>query len=57
MTESRSGVVTQLQAEDSRAVLTHCYGQPLNLAIGDQVKQSKVGRNALDVAFEISKLI
>ena len=57
MTGRRSGVVTQLQAEESRAVLTHCYGHSLNLAIGDTVKQLKVCRDALDVAFEISKLI
>ncbi|XP_062505911.1 zinc finger MYM-type protein 1-like [Corticium candelabrum] len=57
MTGSRSGVATQLQAEESRAVLIHCYGHLLNLAIGDTVKQSKVCRDALDVAFEISKLI
>ena len=57
MTGSRSGVATQLQAEESRAVLTHCYEHSLSLAIGDTVKQLKVCRDALDVAFEISKLI
>ena len=57
MTGSRSGVATQLQTEESRAVLTHCYEHSLNLAIGDTVKQSKVCRDALNVAFEISKLI
>ena len=38
-------------------MLTHCYGHLLNLAIGDTVKQLKVCRDALDVVFEISKLI
>lgn len=57
MTGSKHGVATQLQAEESRAVLTHCYGHSLNLAIGDTMKQSKVCRDALDTAFEISKLI
>ena len=57
MTGSKHGVATQLQAEESRAVLTHCYGHALNLAIGDAMKQSKICRDALDTAYEISKLI
>ena len=57
MKESRSVVATQLQAEESRAVVTHCCGQSLNLAIGNTVKQSKVCTDDLDIAFEISKLI
>jgi hypothetical protein len=57
MTGSNHGITTQLQAEESQAVLTHCYGRSLNLATGDTTKQSKVCRDALDMAFEISKLI
>ena len=38
-------------------MLTHCYGHALNLAVGDAVKQSKVCQDALDLAYEISKLI
>lgn len=57
MTGSRNGVAVQLREEESRAVLTHCYGHALNLAVGDTLKQSKVCRDAMDVGFEISKLI
>ena len=57
MTGSKHGVATQLQAEESRAVLTHCNGHALNLAIGDAMKQSKTCRDALDTVYEISKLI
>ncbi len=57
MTGSKQGVATQLQSEEPRAVLTHCFGHALNLAIGDAVKQSKLCQDALDVACEISKLI
>ncbi|XP_062523370.1 zinc finger MYM-type protein 1-like [Corticium candelabrum] len=48
MTGSKHGVATQLQAEESRAILTHCYGHALILAIGDAMKQSKICRDALD---------
>ena len=57
MTGCKRGVATQLQSEELRAVLTHCYGHPLYLAVGDAVKQSKVCQDALDLAYEISKLI
>ena len=57
MTCSKRGVATQLQSEEPRAVLTHCYGHSQNLAVGDAVKQSKVCQDALDLAYEISKLI
>ena len=36
---------------------THCYAHALNLAIGETIKRSKVCCDALNVAFEISKLI
>ena len=38
-------------------MLTHCYGHALNLAVQDAMKQSKVCRDALDTAYEISKLL
>ena len=53
---SRNGVATQIMAEEKRAVYTHCYGQALNLAVGDTIKQLKVCHDALETAFEI-KLI
>ena len=49
----KSDVATQLCAEEKRALFTYCYCHALNTAIGDTVKQSKVCKNARDVAFEI----
>lgn len=57
MTGSMHGVATQLLAEEPRAIPTHCYGHALNLAVADAMKQSKVCRDALDTAYEVSKLI
>ena len=36
---------------------THCYGHELNLTVSDTIKQAKMCSDALDVAFEISKLV
>ena len=57
MTGSKSGVAKQIQEKESRAVLTHCYGHALNLAISDTIKQSKLCRDSMDTVFEVSKLI
>ena len=57
MSGNKNGVAAQLLAEEPCALLTHCYGHALNLAVGDAVKQSKVCHGALDIAFEVSHLI
>lgn len=57
MTGCKHGVASQLQSVKPRAVLTHCYAHALNLAVGDALKQLKVCQDALDLAFEITKLI
>ena len=57
MSGSKRGVAVQIQAKESCAVLTHCYRHALNLAIGDTIKRSKLCRDSMDTAFEISKLI
>jgi len=57
MAGSKNGVATQIQAEEHRAVYTHCYGHALNLAVGAALKQSKVCCDSLDVAFEICRLV
>ena len=57
MSGIRSGVSTQIIKEEKRAVYTHCYAHALNLAIGETIKRSKVCCDALDVAFEVCKLI
>ena len=57
MSGARKGVAAVITQEESRALYTHCYVQALNLAVADTVKQSKICRDALDTAFEITRLI
>jgi hypothetical protein len=57
MSGIRNGVASQILAEEQRAIYTHCYGHALNLAVGNTMKGSKVCCEALETAFEISKLI
>ena len=57
MSGARHGVATKILEEESRAVYTHCYAHSLNLAVSDTVKKSKICRDALDTAFEITRLI
>ena len=54
MVGCRKGVATQLARKEKSAVLAHCYGHALNLAVGDSMKQSKVCKDALDIAFELA---
>lgn len=53
----RSGVAKQIIDEEPRAVYTHCYGHALNLACGDTIRKCTILRDALDVTYEITKLI
>ena len=53
----RSGVTTVLQREEPRAILTHCYGHSLQLAVCDTVKQVKVMQDALDTTYENYKVV
>ena len=57
MAGTRNGVATQLRDEENRAVFLHCYGHALNLAIGDSVKNYKLLKDALEITFEVSKLV
>lgn len=57
MSGPRSGVAKQLRDEEPRALYLHCHGHALNLATGDAIKKCKVTKDALDVTFEISKLV
>ena len=57
MSGIRGGVSTQLTTIEKRALFTLCYCHALNLAISDTIKQSKICRTALEVAFEITKLV
>ena len=53
----RSGVATMILKEEPRAILTHCYGHFLQLAVCDTVKQIIVMQDALDTINEITKLL
>lgn len=57
MSGSKRGVAAQIASEESRALFIHCFAHSLNLAVADTIKQSKVCSNALEVAFEVTKLI
>ena len=57
MSGSKNGVASQITCIEKRALHMHCYGHGLNLAVGQTVKQSKICCEALEVAFEIAKLM
>ena len=57
MTGSTNGVATQICEEEPKALFLHCYGHAVNLAVSDTVKGCQVVKDALDTAFEVSKLI
>ena len=57
MVGSKSGVATHIQEKEPRAILTHCYGHSLQLAVGDMVREVRKLRDALDTTSEISKLL
>lgn len=57
MSGIKNGVATQIAKEEKRAMYTHCYAHSLNLAVGYVIKRFKVCSDALDVAFEITKLV
>lgn len=57
MMGTRSGVAKQLSDEENCAVFLHCYGHALNLAVGDSVRNSKLLKDALEITFEVSKLV
>ena len=57
MSGVKHGVAAQITSTEKRAVYMHCYAHALNLAVGYTVKQSKVCCEALEIDYEISKLI
>ena len=57
MAGSKTVVVACIQEKEPGAILTHCFGHALNLAVGDCIKKSKICRDALDVAIETAKLV
>lgn len=57
MSGAKKGVAAVIASEESRALYMHCFAHALNLAVADTVKRSKLCRDALDNAFEITRLI
>ena len=57
MSGHKKGVAARITSEDPRALFTHCYGHALNLAVGEAIKTCIIARDAMDVTFELSKLI
>ena len=53
----RNGVAVQILQVEPRAFYTHCYSHSLNLACQDIIRAIKPIKNALDTAFELSKLL
>jgi hypothetical protein len=54
----RSGVASQLNQDEPRALFVHCYGHSLNIACQDTITKDIVpAKNALDTTFELSKLL
>ena len=53
----KSGVATRILAEEPRALYTHCYGHSINLAACDAIRRTKVMKDAMETAYEITKLI
>ena len=52
-----SGLITQIKTKEPRAIFTHCYEHPMQLAIGDMIKKIQNMKNTLDTTSEISKLL
>ena len=57
MVGAKTGVATQIKEIEPRALLTHCYGHALQLAVSDTIRAIKLMRDILDAAFELNKLI
>ena len=54
----KKGVSTQIKNDvDGRALCTHCYCHALNLACSDSIKGCRLIRDALDISYEIIKLV
>ena len=56
MSGRRSGVATQIQQLEHRAIYIHCMGHCLNLAVQDTCCSIKTMRDAFDTILELSKV-
>lgn len=57
MAGAKSGVAAQISKEESCSIFIHCYGHALNLVAADCIKTNRILCDAIDVTFEMSKLI
>ena len=53
---SQTEIGSNYTSEEKSVILSHCYGHALNLAVGCTVKKSTVCSEALESAYEITKL-
>ena len=56
MSVRRSGVATQIQQEEPRALYVHCMGHSLNLAVQDTCRSIKVMADTFDTVLELAKV-
>ena len=57
MSGVKTGVKTQIQVKQPRALYTHCYGHALSLIVADTVRMMKSLGNVMDTVHELSKLL
>ena len=57
MTGHRNEVVVQIKQDEKRALYDHCYAPPLNLVIGDTMKNSALLKHTIGNTFELTKLV
>ena len=57
MTGTKNRVTAQIKKLNEKCVLTHCSCHSLNLAVGDTLNSIPLLKDALDMAYEITKLI
>ena len=57
MLGAKSGVATKILVEEPHALYTHCYGHSINLAACDAIMGTKVMKDAMETAHELTKLI
>ena len=56
MSGKHTGVSTQIQRKEPRAMNIHCMGHSLNLAVRDTCRSIQVMSAAFDVVLELSKI-
>ena len=53
----RSGVATQILAENPKALYIHCFGHSINLAVQDMVRANKILKDCLYYTYQLVKLL